>query len=1143
MPKKLIFKIGEESIPTILSSQDYNESPFEDTIDLGKRRLRELVLNGHNYSDKTSEHGIYSNNIISFLGDRGSGKTSCLLSVIDLFKTEEGPCGKKMEDIACFLPIIDPSFFDDKHNILDIFIGELYHSYKNLTAEMYGLGVKDREKIKALHSKFRKTKQAICYLNETYQESPIDEVEELARLSEGVELNRIMKELIDTYLETIEKKCLVISIDDLDLNVKESYRMMEQIRKFLVLPKVVILMAAKPEQLRHGICLVLTEYYKNILDKYLSQDQITEKAERYLAKFLPVNQRIYMPEPEKFMHYGLEIVTGDKETTYFDTVEFAVLSLIFQKTRYLFYNHDGETSLIVPRNLRELRHLVTNLFKMQMPETPEIHSSNKQQFSKYFKEQWIQTLTLAQQRCINTIFEETNISKLNKLVITQLYCLAKNLKVWSEVSDKNSSIKNITRVTRRQLEEVVNPANNPINVSIGDVLLVMNLIREYEDSEEIRRLLFCIRTYYSMQLYELYDEMSRLDKSNNEGFIREIKTPSTIPVLRKDNSPQIPDYFLLVGGGFFTLSGNTFLPYSANFSREVAKIDGSALRKEIAEIVKRDNELIKNNEDADDGFLNALRLLEFFMLASRRNLYDKKAIGSDSPDSWRTNTNSQRFSPFTNVKNILFDISSVFVNMIYPKYAYDRFSEGIYAVALRHEKSVLRSVLDKNRLYEGTRNRFVDLMSRVTIRNMEVLDDLYIWLSDKKDSIRPSGNGVIGVLETFYKFFSNQGPSGYSVKTYDRRDGNKDFYTITFSPVGELASVLNTVEQDEYLKKLFNKIYASNEKLVDDTTYNMAEIQSILSGIASSDKALLDESIRKVLAGKSSINSIELVRALAQLEPGVVVIREFADDELVERYKLESLSIAKNKIAHYREYEDELKGLLAVIDRQLDEVKKGVEICRIAIERITTDKQRLSLQRMRTNQNLKKLERKQTQWLQRSQELESELKSLNDECKNIEELISQKSQQLRNAKISTSPKRPEKPEIRWVFNPQSEEEATKRIIVGLENELASAKNELERLNKFRIDAETESKTISYQLVDADSRSIEYVHEINECTNKARILQNDLKSQEQALSAFENQRAELEARRLEKNGQYEEALKQREKAEKNYKELNKRLENI
>ena len=79
-------------------------------------------------------------------------------------------------------------------------------------------------------------------------------IENLSRMGESTALKRELKFLIKTYLEFMVSKNgtkkLLIAIDDLDLCNANAYKMAEQIRKYLIIPDVVIIMALKIEQLQ-----------------------------------------------------------------------------------------------------------------------------------------------------------------------------------------------------------------------------------------------------------------------------------------------------------------------------------------------------------------------------------------------------------------------------------------------------------------------------------------------------------------------------------------------------------------------------------------------------------------------------------------------------------------------------------------------------------------------------------------------------------------------------------------------------------------------------------------------------------------------------------------------------------------------------
>lgn len=136
-------------------------------------------------------------------------------------------------------------------------------------------------------------------------------------------------------------------IDDIDLNISQADEMAEQIRKYLVSPQIVILLAAKLEQLGTIKSLHYTQEYETLIKQNrMSFDVIDEMTGQYLTKLVPHNQRIYLPTSEVYLNATLEI---DGNTMPGKSVRQAVPELIFKKTRYLFYNSGHRTSYIVPK--------------------------------------------------------------------------------------------------------------------------------------------------------------------------------------------------------------------------------------------------------------------------------------------------------------------------------------------------------------------------------------------------------------------------------------------------------------------------------------------------------------------------------------------------------------------------------------------------------------------------------------------------------------------------------------------------------------------------------------------------------------------------------------------------------------------------
>lgn len=938
----LKFTIGEESLPFIVDKNDCQESAFRPVIERGVSLIEDLMSRGdidpkQNISKtvtSSSIQGMHPNNIISFLGERGSGKTSCLMSVLEVFKNRNGN-DSKVE----ILDIIDPSFFDNEHNILEIFIGELYKLFAKAKKDYLCENNEKKEKLRNVQYEFKKANNAIRYLKEKYIEREIDELERLDRLSSGIDLTKILMNLIDILLDVLGKQKFVISIDDLDLNVNASYVMMEQIRKYLLIPNVVILLAAKFEQLEDGILLHMQENTGKC--NVYSQQDLKKIATSFLDKFLPINQRIFMPDMDKFFGNDIMIITKDGEKN-LGKVEYAVTSLIFEKTRFLFYNYEEEPSLIIPRNLRQLRMLVTALCRMDYPATTEIHNLNKNIFKNYFKTQWLQILDSDDQSFALELLEEENTGRINKLVLNKLAYSNKGLRKWIEINENLQGVDEISIQEKNQLTDILNESNLPDNLTIGDVLYVLDFIDKIEDSKEWHKMSFFIRTFYSMRLYELYDEMTSPESLGNNGIIIQEETPSTLPQLSQSDLAGLPEFFRLVKGSFFTMSGESMLPRSVSKkSRERFLIDGYALYNEINEIVSKFKGL-KKDEQPSDILKLRLRVVEFFMLSvTRRVIIKNENSNWEKSDYWRTNTYTALFRNIGRTKNILFEVMSPFANLLYPRFTYSRFNTEIYDIAMGCEDSLINRLLNKERRYPSDSNRFHDLMSRICIRNMEVYERLLVFLESRKDSLRPDSQDSLGVLIDFYKLFAGMSDTksqSFSLKTYDRQEGKDNFHTIVFTPMRIIGTVLEEFnsmretgiedtdplkEEKVHLLSVFERILNPIDKIVSGTSVSLDEIDYLMPKDSTTMSVEARDFIIKSFRNENRIDSATLVARMGEypLLDSSIMNRMF-DTDLVKIYRESIVSYAQNALESIKNKISEVNDSIKLYESQLDKIEK-----------------------------------------------------------------------------------------------------------------------------------------------------------------------------------------------------------------------------
>ena len=247
--KKLIFTQGDETRPKfedLTQIDSYNSSIFSDIYDRAISLINEIANPSKLGSTKQNnlEHNRERNNIIAFIGERGSGKTSCLKSVYySLCNNNSKPLSYKiLETKTTFnnqLPIIDPSYFDEHSNIIEIVIAHMFKSFKDaVNRSNHSLDGDNLAKKRELVKRFQDVKEALdCTKPKGNKSISNDSIEQLSKLASGSNLHDSMEELVDCYLNYFKSEndnnsqMLVIAIDDLDVQTNHTYQMVEQIRK------------------------------------------------------------------------------------------------------------------------------------------------------------------------------------------------------------------------------------------------------------------------------------------------------------------------------------------------------------------------------------------------------------------------------------------------------------------------------------------------------------------------------------------------------------------------------------------------------------------------------------------------------------------------------------------------------------------------------------------------------------------------------------------------------------------------------------------------------------------------------------------------------------------------------------------------
>lgn len=255
----LLIDISDEYKVRIEDGKEFSKSIFFKIYKDAFRNTYEIVR--QNESAK-SDLDVY-NNIIVFSGERGRGKSSSMVSFlksltnIQKFKKVDFfldfPISEIINRKFASLDIIDPSLFKGEETLFEIIVAKMFSKFQNSFSNS-GKEINHDDKRLVL-KEFQKVFTNLKVINGgkkyIYDREPIDA---LSALAYGSNLYSSFTSLIDVYLDKVEQcEFLVIAIDDFDLNMADTYKMLEDIRQFLIQHKILILVSCRIEQVYQSV--------------------------------------------------------------------------------------------------------------------------------------------------------------------------------------------------------------------------------------------------------------------------------------------------------------------------------------------------------------------------------------------------------------------------------------------------------------------------------------------------------------------------------------------------------------------------------------------------------------------------------------------------------------------------------------------------------------------------------------------------------------------------------------------------------------------------------------------------------------------------------------------------------------------------
>ncbi len=490
---KTVYERARKATNDILRQSEINLNQLEEARQKGKNLA---------FLDKDLE----SNNIITFCGERGTGKSSAMISFAQALLeknrwiTNEGILAKYSFHA---IEVIDPSLFEKEENIFEVILAQLFSSFeKELNDSEKNRDLKDKRSVLKLFEKVYGNLRTIKKNGVKYDGEAL---ETLSQLACGANLRNNFKELVEKYLEFVtgkkENTALILAIDDFDLNVEAVAEMAEQIRKYLLLPRVVILMAANIEQLSDAKEQAIRNSFSTMLKHDAFSSDPTEMTINYLRKLLPNPRCIQLPVLNEVSNQKISIqLKNTEKIQFYESIENAILKELKAKTDLVFLKNLESTHYLVPNNLRELVHFLNFIHGLDGSKLENIKA-----FRDYILYgEYTRGLPSKLRETFQKIYQ-ADASEKNKILIQHLtnYLLDKRNK---ELKRNDAELERVFPGNRiPDLTRILNRNNYSSNISLGDVIYFIELLEKYyyHDSKVVKTINI-VKVIYTVILKEYH---------------------------------------------------------------------------------------------------------------------------------------------------------------------------------------------------------------------------------------------------------------------------------------------------------------------------------------------------------------------------------------------------------------------------------------------------------------------------------------------------------------------------------------------------------------------------------------------------------------------------------------------------------------
>ena len=325
----------------LIHKDEYNRvfELIERQIDTIESRLSDSgTCQTHNY------------NTISVFGERGTGKTSFLHSVIERLEKEYS------KDVV-ILGFIDPTIIEEKEHIFLLVVSLINNLVeKELKREDCKVHTKSFQLRQQWQQQLQRMAKGIPtlenvgegHLTSQWQSHEFIMEKGLGMVYSAYTLEREFRGLVSLALKILGKKCFVLALDDIDVDMKKGWDVLEMLRKYITTPQIITILSGNLKlyslNVRKHQWVQLEKNMEHEPEKDYRKT-VNELEGQYLLKVLKSENRVHLHSILEAIEllgaqYEIELSDGSKKgitNTYKDI--FSNLGICGSSQQNVFVNY------------------------------------------------------------------------------------------------------------------------------------------------------------------------------------------------------------------------------------------------------------------------------------------------------------------------------------------------------------------------------------------------------------------------------------------------------------------------------------------------------------------------------------------------------------------------------------------------------------------------------------------------------------------------------------------------------------------------------------------------------------------------------------------------------------------------------------